>query len=249
MSFRLWEELKNWKETCQWVELSRNLSLQTPHHSAFPDMEMGILYDYDRQDGFQAHVYKMPGQYGTHVDAPVHMNEQGASLDDFASKELIMPLCVLKLEDKVKENADYALQVSDILDWEAKNGRIPEGAFVAYQSGWCKRSTYEEIENRDAQGNPHYPGWSVDALVFLKEERGVAAIGHEPADTDPAPVANSVGWIAERYWLGQNCFQIELLANLDQCPEAGALILCMFPALKNGSGFTARCFAIVPGEE
>lgn len=246
MSVKLWEDLKAWKDTCTWIELSREVSLETPHHSAFPDMEMKAIYDYDRGDGFQAHVYAMPGQYGTHVDAPIHMNEHGLSLDAFSSRELIMPLCVINLENKVEENPDYALQVSDILEWEEKNGQIPEGAFVAFQSGWCKRKTYEEIENKDAEGVPHYPGWSVEALTFLREERKVAAIGHEPADTDPASVATTEGWLAERYWLGQNRFQIELMANLDQCPETGALVLCAFPAVKDGSGFAARCFAIVP---
>ena len=85
-----------------------------------------------------------------------------------------------------------------------------------------------------------------DALKFLNEERKVAAIGHEPADTDPAFVANSEGWLAERYWLGANKFQIELLANLDRCPETGALIFCTFPRVKGGSGFSARPIALVP---
>ena len=80
----------------------------------------------------------------------------------------------------------------------------------------------------------------------MNEERKVAAIGHEPADTDPAFVANSEGWLAERYWLGANKFQIELLANLDRCPETGALIFCTFPRVKGGSGFSARPIALVP---
>lgn len=244
----LWQQLEDWKKHCRWVELSREVSLATPHHSAFPDMEMTAIYNYGRGDGFQAHVYKMPGQYGTHVDAPVHMNEAGSGLDAFGCRELVMPLCVLNMTEKVEQNPDYALQVTDILEWEERNGRIPEGAFVAFRSGWCRRKTYAEIENKDEQGTPHYPGWSIDALKFLREERGVAAIGHEPADTDPASVAVTEGWIAERYWLGQNRFQIELMANLDQCTEAGGLIFCTFPAIKGGSGSTARCFALIPEE-
>jgi kynurenine formamidase len=41
-------------------------------------------------------------------------------------------------------------------------------------------------------------------------------------------------------------YQIELLANLDQVPEAGALIIVSFPKPKDGSGFPARVFAICP---
>lgn len=181
MKHFLWDTYETWKTDCTWVELSREVSLQTPHHSAFPDMEMDVIYNYDRGDIFQAHVYKMPGQYGTHIDAPVHMNEQGASLEAF-----------------------------------------------------------------DAAGAAHYPGWTLEALRFLREERNVLAIGHEPADTDPAVVANSEGWIAERYWLGQNRYQVELMANLDRCPESGGLIFCTFPKIQGGSGSTCRCFALIP---
>ena len=246
MGNELWTALERWNRSCRWVELSREVGPDTPHHSAFPDMGMTLLYNYDRGDGFQAHEYRMPGQYGTHVDAPVHMSETGTGLDAFGPRDMILPLCVMDLEKEVRENPDYALTLADIERWEAGNGRIPERSFVAFRSGWGRRRTYAEIENRDAEGTAHYPGWTVEALTFLREERDVTAIGHEPADTDPASVANTLGWVAEKYWLNGNRYQIELLVNLDRCPPTGALIFCTFPRIKAGSGFTARCFALVP---
>ena len=42
----------------------------------------------------------------------------------------------------------------------------------------------EQFENRDTDGNQHLPGWGLDALKFLIEERGVKSIGHETFDTD-----------------------------------------------------------------
>jgi len=38
----------------------------------------------------------------------------------------------------------------------------------------------------------------------------------------------------------------ELLVNLDRVPEAGALVVVTVPKAKNGSGFPARVFAILP---
>jgi kynurenine formamidase len=46
--------------------------------------------------------------------------------------------------------------------------------------------------------------------------------------------------------LGLNHFQIEFLANLDQVPEAGALVMVAFPKAQGGTGFPARVVAIVP---
>ena len=46
--------------------------------------------------------------------------------------------------------------------------------------------------------------------------------------------------------LGTDHYQIELLTNLDKVPEAGAIVIVSFPKPKDGSGFPARVFAIVP---
>ena len=42
-----------------------------------------------------------------------------------------------------------------------------------------------KMENMDANGVAHYPGWSLAALKHLYEERKIAASGHETTDTDP----------------------------------------------------------------
>jgi len=46
--------------------------------------------------------------------------------------------------------------------------------------------------------------------------------------------------------LSTNHYQIELLTNLDQVPEYGAIVVVSFPKPKGGSGFPARVFAILP---
>jgi kynurenine formamidase len=46
--------------------------------------------------------------------------------------------------------------------------------------------------------------------------------------------------------MSTNHYQIELLTNLDQVPESGAIVVVTFPKPKGSSGFPARVFAIVP---
>jgi kynurenine formamidase len=45
--------------------------------------------------------------------------------------------------------------------------------------------------------------------------------------------------------LSTSHYQIELLTNLDQVPEAGAIAVVSFPKPKGASGFPARVFAIL----
>jgi kynurenine formamidase len=48
------------------------------------------------------------------------------------------------------------------------------------------------MANRDENGIAHYPGWSLEVLKYLYEERKITASGHEPTDTDPG-TSTSVG--------------------------------------------------------
>lgn len=83
-------------------------------------------------------------------------------------------------------------------------------------------------------------------LKFLYETRKITASGHETTDTDPGAAASRDDYSLETYILSQNHYQIELLANLDKLPEAGAIAVVTFPKPKKGSGFPARVFAILP---
>jgi kynurenine formamidase len=86
----------------------------------------------------------------------------------------------------------------------------------------------------------------MEVLKYLFEVRKVTAIGHEPTDTDPGLATSKGDYSLESYVLSTNHYQIELLTNLDKVPEYGALVVVAFPKPKNGSGFPARVFAILP---
>ncbi|WP_276650593.1 hypothetical protein [Eubacterium pyruvativorans] len=83
------------------------------------------------------------------------------------------------------------------------------------------------------------------------EERNIGSIGHEPADTDPATITtkeDAYPYPGEQYILSVDRFQIEVMRNLDQVPATGSLIVTAFPKMKDGVGYPARAFAIVPVE-
>ena len=243
---RLWNQWKDWNETCRWVDLTHPLSAETPHWVGWPRMEVKNMANLD-SSLFDAYAYTTVGQYGTHVDAPSHMVRGARTLDEIALEETVMPLCVIDVREKCSKNADYLLEIEDILEWEAKYGRIPEGSFVAFMSGWSKLPA-DQMDNLDADGNRHFPGWKLEAVKFLVEERNVGSIGHETSDTEAPITSGKTNYEVEYYILAQNRIQMELLANLDQCPPTGALIFCTFPKLVGGSGYPARCFALCPKE-
>jgi kynurenine formamidase len=55
-----------------------------------------------------------------------------------------------------------------------------------------------------------------------------------------------LGLESETYILQKGRYQIEVMANLDKVPATGALIVVTWPKVKDGLGFPARAFAILP---
>lgn len=216
-----------------------------PHFPAFPDEERDTLFEMERGDGFTTHRYSLIGQWGTHIDPPSHFAVGGRTVDQLPVSEMILPLVVLDVSERASADPDATPTLADIEGWESRNGRIPDRAFVALRTDWWKRwPDGDAMANRDADGVSHTPGWSREVLEFLVTSRNVAGVGHEQTDTDPG-VRTSVGDLGlERYLLEQDRWQIELLARLDEVPEAGAIIVATWPKPLHGSGFPARAYAI-----
>lgn len=236
----------------RFVDLTHEFEAGIPHWPGFPDEQRKTIYWYQKQpgmlgEGFFAEVFTHVGQWGTHVDPPAHFHRGLRTVDQIDLKEMILPLVCIDVHQECAQNADYTLTRERIDKWETEHGPIPAGAFVAMRTDWSKRwPDAQKMANKDGQGVAHFPGWSLPVLKFLYEDRKITASGHETTDTDPGIATSKDDYTLETYVLGTNHYQIELLANLDQVPEAGALVVASFPKPKGGSGFPARVFAILP---
>ena len=236
----------------KFVDLTHEFAPGIPHWSGFPDEQRKTIYWYEKQpglmgDGFFTEVFTHVGQWGTHVDPPAHFVKGLRTVDQIDPKEMMLPLVVIDVHEEAANNPDYTLSFDRVKKWEKDHGQIPAGAFVAMRTDWSKRwPDAAKMENKDASGVAHYPGWSLPVLKYLYEDRKITASGHETTDTDPGLATNKEDYSLETYILSTNHYQIELLTNLDQVPEAGALVVVSFPKPKGGSGFPARVFAILP---
>lgn len=233
-------------QSCQFIDLTHCFDANIPHWKDFPAEQREVVFDYGDQ-GFIAHRYSFVGQWGTHVDPPAHFVPGLRTLDNIPTSDMILPLVVLDVHDQVARNPDYVVTLEDIRAWEDLHGPIPPRAFVALRTDWSKRwPDRQAMYNQDENGVAHTPGWSLAVLRYLYEERRICASGHETIDTDPGVATSGNDYGLEKYILGRNCYQIELLANLDRVPAHGALVVVTWPKPLGGSGFPARVFAVVP---
>jgi kynurenine formamidase len=228
----------------RFVDLTHSFSPLTPVWQGFgqatfssaADPKTGRPYTIAK-DGFRTFFYSMVGQYGTHIDPPAHFDPNGKTLDEIPLKQMILPLVVFDITPMLKKDPNYALTVADIEAWERRHGRVPAGCFAAL------RTDMDKDWDTDPERFKRYPfpGWSFEAIKFLYEQRGIVANGHESMDTDTSKDLQSEKWL-----LMHGHWQIEVMAHLDEVPEAGALIVVTWPKPEHGLGFPARAFAILP---
>lgn len=227
----------------KFVDLTHSFSPDTPVWSGFGQAKMtpatnpetGIPYSI-AEDGFRATYYQMVGQYGTHIDPPAHFSQTGATMDRIPLKQMILPLIVLDATPYLKNDPNHAFSVENLLEWERKHGKVPPGSFVALRTDLSK-----DWDNPRKFKRSPFPAWDFETIKFLYTRRGVTATGHESLDTDTSEKLLSETWL-----LKHGHYQIEAMANLDQPPPTGALIVVAWPKVKAGLGFPARAFAILP---
>jgi kynurenine formamidase len=230
--------------TKQFVDLTHSFGPDTPvwkgfgpaTFSAAADPSTGQPYSIEH-DHFRATFYAMVGQYGTHIDPPAHFDPHGLTMDELPLKQMILPLIVFDLTPSLARDPAHALTVADILAWERIHGRVPTRCFAALRT-----DMYKDWETNPARfkRNP-FPAWSLAAIRFLYEQRGIVANGHESMDTDTTDDLASEAWL-----LTHGHWQIEVMAHLDRVPPTGALIVVSWPKPRHGLGFPARAFAILP---
>jgi kynurenine formamidase len=184
---------------------------------------------------------------GTHMDAPIHFAQDRMTADQVPLAAMMGPAVVIDVRDAASADRDYRLTVADLERWEAKYGRIPEGAIVLMRSGWGRywpsRLEYLGTAQKGDVANLHFPGFSKEAAEWLVAQRSIDAIGVDTPSIDHGP---SKDFIVHQTINGANKPAFENVANLDKLPEQGAWFIALPMKIGGGSGAPARIIAVLP---
>jgi kynurenine formamidase len=195
---------------------------------------------------YAANTFSAPEHGGTHLDAPIHFHEGGATADAIDLRRLIGPAVVIDIRRQAGANADYRLTAQDVEAHERTNGRIAAGSIVLLRTGWSTRwPNARPYLGDDTPGDAsklHFPSYGVDAARLLVEGRKVAALGADVASID---YGQSTDFMVHRIAAGAGVPGLENLANLDQLPATGAVVFALPMKIGGGSGGPVRVIAIV----
>lgn len=193
--------------------------------------------------------FTMNEHTGTHFDAPVHWvtgkDLPDSSVDALPPNDLIAPAVVLDFSAEAAADADFILTRGAIEGWEAEHGRIEARCWVLFRTDWSKRDV-DSYTNRGADG-AHTPGPDPDAVRFLVDERQILGFGVETIGTDAGQAhLFDPPYPAHHFLHGAGRYGLQCLANLDQLPPRGSVVIAPPLKIVGGSGSPLRVLALVP---
>jgi kynurenine formamidase len=238
------------------VDLTQPLSEHTPilrlpePFANTPRFRLRELSRYDeRGPAWYWNAFEGGEHTGTHLDAPIHW-VTGQQRDDVAQippGRLVGPAVVLDRSAEVAKDPDYLLRIEDVEAFEAEHGRLPDGGWLLYRTGWDARADDEDAFLNADQAGPHTPGIAADCARWLAEERPIVGLGVETVGTDAGAAGGfDPPFPCHSYLLGAGKCGLTQLANLARLPATGALLVAAPLKIERGSGSPARVLALVP---
>jgi kynurenine formamidase len=180
-------------------------------------------------NGFQVEEVTTGTHTGTHLDAPGHFIAGGRTVDQLVGKELVWPLYVIDVRQRMAAAADdgFQLSVADIRAYEKENGKIKNGSMVVIRTGF------------DAFfGTPAFldaaPGFSGAAVQWMVDQRNIGGIG---SDTFGPDATSDADFSATFTILNNNRVALPGLNSLESLQVKGDIIMAPTVALRNGSGY------------
>lgn len=226
------------------VDLTQNFANDTIYWAANETFSLEVTVANSSQEYWiQTDRISEATHGGTHLDAPIHFAYGGWGVAEIPLERLMhVPIAMLDIRDKAAENPDYALTVDDILEWEKKHGKVPDGSLFLLQTGqwrfWPDRTAYMGL---DDNGTRHFPCMSPEAATFLTTERSPYGTGADGPSLDCFPAVT-----VHRIMCEASLYMTEHMADLSQLPPTGALAEVMPMKIVGASGAPLRIVATLP---
>ncbi len=235
----------------RWIDLSYDFSSETIYWPTAEPFKLDTVSAQRTLAGFYyaANNFRAAEHGGTHIDSPIHFAEGRKTVDQLSLEQLIAPAVVINVSEKAQANRDYQISADDFTAWESQHGQIPNKAIVLLRTGygkyWPDRLKYLGTDKRGAEAiaELHFPGLHPEAARWLVANRQINAIG---LDTPSIDFGQSKLFESHQILFEKNIPAFENVANLDQLPIAGALVIALPMKIKGGSGGPLRIVALIP---
>ena len=193
-------------------------------------------------DGFYSQNWTFTEHSATHVDAPGHFAAGMPLVDELDPDALVAPIVVIDIRRRARRDPNAEVTVDDLRRCERRNGRIPRGSLVCMWSGWERKADDpEEYLGGPAFPDFNFPGFGVDAAMWLARRRDVVGIGVDTTSLDPG---SSTTFAVHNEFLATGRYGVENLANLGRVRRRHRTAVVGVVPWEDGSGGPCRVLAL-----
>jgi kynurenine formamidase len=223
------------------IDLSHPVSETMPHWPGDPATKISRCRSIER-DGYYLQKLIIGEHSGTHIGAPRHFLEDGASVDAIPLHHLIVPGITLNVSLQATNDADYLVSVDDIRKREESMLRIPAGALLLVHTGWSKKWPEPSQYLGLRKDGLHFPGISPAAVDYLSQNWHSVGVGIDTAGIDGG---QSVDFLTNHRCAKHNLYHLENLTHLEDLGDQEVLVFIGALAIVNGSGSPCRVIALL----
>lgn len=231
-----------------WIDLTHDFSGDTLYWPNADGFKLEKVFDGDSDKGYHysANRYAAAEHGGTHMDAPIHFNRQGATVEMITPDQTSGEAVVIDVREACQGNRDYLIGPEDFKAFEKQHGPISNGAIVLLETGfsqyWPDAARYlGTAEKGDgAISKLHFPGLSAKGAEWLISQRHIKAVGLDTASID---FGQSTLFESHRILAEHAIPVFENLAHLDKLPSKGSYLVALPMKIAGGSGAPLRAIA------
>ncbi len=210
------------------IDLTLEISNKLPSFPGSPSPRF-ISWADKKSDGYNLELIFLSSHSGTHLDAPYHFIEKGIKIDMIPLNRLITSAILCK----IRKGPDMSITRSDIVSFEARNGKIQPNSAIIFGTGWSRNLTRKDYFTKN-------PGLSASAAKYLSEKR-VSLIGIDSPSID---LGKDPKFSAHHVLLKSGILILENLCNLDKIQRTSFMLIVLPLKLKGATGSPVRAVAI-----
>jgi len=209
------------------LDLTLTISESIPNFPGSPSPQF-LLWSTIKDEGYNLELLFLSSHTGTHLDAPYHFTKNGLKIHQIPISRLIGEGILIK----IKKLKDQSITKQDLINFEKKNGKIPDFSSIIFFTNWQKNLNKKFYFTNN-------PGLSKSAISYLVSKK-INLVGIDSPSID---LGIDKSFSAHRILATNNILIVENLSNLEKISTLRFNFIILPLKLKDATGSPVRAIA------